>query len=243
MAARPLPSGVGVALVTIFGDDGRPDVAATAARARRCAELGVSSVLVAGTTGEAPRLSIDDRLAIGAAVKDAVPETVVLVGTGQPDAEAAVAASAKVAAEGAADSLLVYVPRDADPERFFARIRAEVSPLPVVAYHNPAIDALELPAQLLAELPIEAVKDSSASTNRLADLVELGVRVYVGSATQVALAGACGAAGALLAVANVVPSMCIAAWHGDMAAQRALFRVHREAAAGFPSYLKATEPR
>ena len=243
MDLRPLPSGVGVALVTEFADDGRPDVPATAERARRCAEPGGRAGLVAGTTGEAPRLSVDDRLALSAAVKESLPDVTVIVGTGQPDAGAALEASAKVAAGGHADALLVYVPPDAEPRELFERIREAVDTLPVLAYHNPAIEARALGPELLASLPVDGVKDSSASTNRLADLVELGVRVYVGSPTQLSIAGTCGAAGALLAVANVVPTLCIAAWRGDVDAQRALFGVHRASAAQFPGYLKSSEPR
>lgn len=238
-----LPTGVGVALVTEFGEDGRPDALATARRARRCVALGASAVLVSGTTGEAARLSVDDRLALGAAVKEAVPDTVVIVGTGHPDAAAALEASAKVAAGGDADALLVYAPQDAEPGEFFARTRDAVGALPVLAYHNPALDAGALAPEVIASLPVDGVKDSSSDTNRLADLVELGVRVYVGSPTQLSLAGACGAAGALLALANVEPTLCIAAWRGDVAAQRAIFGVHRASMARFPDYLKATDPR
>ena len=51
---QPLFSGVGVALVTLFQDDGTLDAAATAGHAARLVELGIRAVVVAGTTGEAP---------------------------------------------------------------------------------------------------------------------------------------------------------------------------------------------
>jgi 4-hydroxy-tetrahydrodipicolinate synthase len=241
--ALPLPSGVGVALVTLFDDDGVVDVKATAERARRCVELGVSSVLVAGTTGEAARLSVQDRAELAAAVKDAAPGVPVIVGTGHADADAAYEATARIAARGDADGFLVYCPRDAAPAPLFQRLRAEARGRHLLAYHNPALAAArELGTDELASLEIDGAKDSSASTNRLADLVELGVRTYVGSATQLIVAGQCGARGALLALANVAPTDCVAAWDGDAGAQRRLFALHRSAARDFPSYLKRTSP-
>ena len=233
-----LPSGVGVALVTLFAENGTVDVKATAEHARRCVDLGISSVLVAGTTGEAPRLSVRDRLELAAAVTEAVPDVPVIVGTGHPDAAASLEATARIAVEAHADAVLAYCPEEAEPLSFFRAVREDAGEMPVLAYHNPALAAKTLPTGMLPSLDVDGVKDSSGSTNRLADLVELGVRVYVGSPTQLALAGSCGAAGALLAVANVAPTDCIGAWNGDMVAQRRLFALHRRASADFPSFLK-----
>ena len=240
----PLPSGVGVALVTFFDADGTVDVRATVERARRCVDLGVSSVLVAGTTGEAGRLSVDDRVELAAAVKDAAPGVALIVGTGHAGADDALEATAKVAAHAHADGFLVYCPADVTPDPFFRALRPEARGRHVIAYHNPALPgSRELRTETVASLEVDGVKDSSASTNRLADLVELGVRVYVGSATQLMVAGPCGASGALLALANVAPTDCIAAWNGDAAAQRRLFALHRRAARDLPSFLKDTAPR
>lgn len=50
-------TGVGVALVTLFRDDGALDAAATAELAAALTDLGVRAVLVAGTTGEAAALT------------------------------------------------------------------------------------------------------------------------------------------------------------------------------------------
>jgi 4-hydroxy-tetrahydrodipicolinate synthase len=241
-AALPLPSGVGVALVTFFAEDGAVDLKATAARARRCVELGVSSVLVAGTTGEAPRLSVQDRVELASAVKEAAPGVPVVVGTGCPDAVAALEATATLAAEGDADALLVFCPEQAEPPEFFRAVRGVAQGRPVLAYHNPALAVRELGTEELPPLDVDGVKDSSGSSNRLADLVELGMRVYVGSPTLLVVAGSCGAAGALLALANTAPTDCIAAWNGDLVAQRRLFALHRRAAREFPSYLKSNEP-
>jgi 4-hydroxy-tetrahydrodipicolinate synthase len=238
-----LPSGIGVALVTLFDHDGVPDALATAARARRCVELGVSSVLVAGTTGEAARLSVRDRLVLAAAVKCAVPQVPIIVGTGHPDTARALEATASVVKEATVDAVLAFCPKGEDPKRFFRALRDVVPTTPLLAYHNPALEAEPLGTAELASFEVDGVKDSSGSTYRLADLVDLGMTVYVGSPTQLSLAGPCGARGALLALANVAPTDCIAAWNGDPLAQRRLFTLHRQAVLELPASLKRTEPR
>ena len=238
----PLPAGVGVALVTMFTPDGAVDVEATVRRARACVALGITSVLVAGTTGEAFRLSVADRVALAAAVREALPHIPVIVGTGNPEAARGIELTAAVAAAGVGDAFLVLVPGDAEPAGFYRQVRQAAGSTSVLAYHYPAVSPPGVEASVVPDLDVDGIKDSSGSTNRLAELVEAGVRVYVGSPTQLAVAGACGAAGALLALANVAPSLCLAAWGGDMAAQRRLFGIHVRASADFPGYLKGVEP-
>ena len=72
---QPLFTGVGVALVTLFADDNSLDAPATAEHARRLVELGVRAIVVAGSTGEAAALDPGERVALLAAVRDAVPAT------------------------------------------------------------------------------------------------------------------------------------------------------------------------
>ncbi|MGH9136635.1 MAG: dihydrodipicolinate synthase family protein, partial [Acidimicrobiales bacterium] len=57
MLQPPPFTGVGVALVTLFDDDGHVDAPATADLAARIVDTGVSAVVVAGTTGEAAALT------------------------------------------------------------------------------------------------------------------------------------------------------------------------------------------
>lgn len=239
---RPLPTGVGVALVTMFTTGGAVDVDATVERARACVTPGLASVLVAGTTGEAFRLSVADRIALATAVNEALPATPVIVGTGDPSAARGIEITTAVAASGVGDALLVLVPGDAEPVAFYREARRAAGDVPVLAYHYPVVSPPGVETSVVPSLGVDGIKDSSGSTNRLAELVEAGVRVYVGSPTQLAVAGACGATGALLAVANVAPSLCLAAWSGDMAAQRALFGLHVRSSADFPGYLKTMSP-
>ena len=82
---EPLFKGVGVALLTLFHDDGSIDPGGTAGLARELVERGMRAVLVAGTTGEAATLTNAERSALIDAVRQAIPDGVpVIAGTGAP---------------------------------------------------------------------------------------------------------------------------------------------------------------
>jgi 4-hydroxy-tetrahydrodipicolinate synthase len=232
--------GVGVALVTLFEADGSVDVAGTAAHAARLVGLGVRGVLVAGTTGEADALSVAERVALVSAVREACPSVPVLAGAGGAWARPVAELTAQVVKAGA-DAVLVAPPRrQVDLAAFFTAVAEAAGDAPVLGYHFPGVVGGELPVEALPALPLRGVKDSTGDAERL--LRELSTwdgRVYVGSSALVLPAGALGAAGAILAVANAVPEDCLAAWAGDGAAQLRLTGPHVAAKSGFPHGLKA----
>jgi 4-hydroxy-tetrahydrodipicolinate synthase len=81
---------VGVALVTLFDDDGALDAPATARLASVLVDAGVQAVVVAGTTGEAAALDREERVELLRAVRAGLPATPVIAGTGAPSARQAV---------------------------------------------------------------------------------------------------------------------------------------------------------
>jgi 4-hydroxy-tetrahydrodipicolinate synthase len=237
---EPLFTGVGVALATLFDEAGEVDAKATAAHAAALVELGVRAVVVAGSTGEASALTSEERLALLTETRRAVPEGVpVLAGTGAPSARQA-AALTRDAAETGADAVLALCPPGSnDPRRYYQAVADAAGDLPVLAYHFPQTSPPGIPLEALPELPVQGVKDSSGDPERLlAELEVLERPLYVGAAPIVLLAGALGAAGAILAVANVDPERAIAAFAGDPGAQRALFDAHRRVKRAFPFGLK-----
>jgi 4-hydroxy-tetrahydrodipicolinate synthase len=96
--SEPLFTGVGVALVTLFDDDGAVDIDGTAGLAASLAEAGMQAM--AGSTGEAATLDGTERVALTKAVGDAV-DVQVVVGTGAPSTRQASRLSAEVVAAGA----------------------------------------------------------------------------------------------------------------------------------------------
>jgi 4-hydroxy-tetrahydrodipicolinate synthase len=223
-------TGVGVALLTLFTDAGAVDVDATARHAEQLTELGVRAVLVAGTTGEADTLDDTEREELVTAVRERLPDHVpVIAGTSAAWTRAA-ADRAVAARKAGADAVLVHPPRGCpDLAACFGAVADALDgPDRLIGYHNPGpLGVPGIGVRELAELPIRGLKDSSGDPNRL--LHELSAwdgAVYVGNAAIAGYAGPLGAAGAILALANVAPESCVAAFSGDTSAQRALTEVH-----------------
>lgn len=238
-------TGVGVALVTLFREGGALDAPATADLAARLAGLGVRCVLVAGTTGEAAALTAEERDTLVGAVRAALPaEVPVLAGTGAPTGRQAAELTGRAFAAGADAVLVLSPPGVPDPRRYYATV-AEAAPGPLLAYHFPGASAPGIPVDVLPELPVAGLKDSSGDAGRLLHEREaFPGDLYTGAASLVGLCGAVGAAGALVAAANAVPELCVAALDGDGAAQVRLAAADRAASVDFPAgYKRAAAER
>lgn len=232
----PLFRGAGVALLSLFDDTGTLLVEQTAAFAALLVDRGAAGVLVAGTTGEFWTLTHDERLALVAAVRSALPAAVpVLAGIGALDVERALALAAEVADTGA-DAALCFTPRDENPADFYPRVRDAAGAMPLLAYHFPAVGYAPLPVDRLGDLPVDGIKDSSGEPGRLlATSTVLRSGVYTGSALLATLAAAVEVDGAILALANLEPALSSAAVHGDIGAQGALARAVTATTGGQPA--------
>lgn len=224
---EPLFRGVAVALATFFDAQGAVDVDATAALAAELAQAGLDAILVAGTTGEAGRLSPDERLATVRAVRARLdPSIPVIAGTGDLPADAAIDAAtlSRQAIEAGADAVLVLPGATDDPVSLYASIRAEIpTGGRILAYHHPSHRPPGIDLAALCAADVDGVKDSSGDAGRLLDeRVRFPHALYTGSAALVFTAGAIGAAGAILAAANLEPRRCLDAFAGDVEAQIAL---------------------
>jgi len=237
---EPLFTGVGVALATLFSDDGEVDAKATADLAATLVDLGIRGVVVAGSTGEASALTAGERIALLTETRRAVPSGVpVIAGTGGASARQA-AALTRDAREAGADAVLALCPpRNNDPRPYYDAVAKAAGGLPALAYHFPQTAPPGIPVEALPDLPVQGMKDSSGDPERLLSELEVFDRpLYVGAAMLVLPAGSLGIAGAILAVANADPEHAIAAFAGDPAAQRALLAAHRRVKARFPFGLK-----
>jgi 4-hydroxy-tetrahydrodipicolinate synthase len=237
---EPLFTGVGVALATLFDEAGEVDAKATAGHAATLVDLGVRAVVVAGSTGEAAALTAEERLALLTETRRAVPAGFpVVAGTGGPSARQA-AALTREAREAGADAVLALCPpRVVDPRPYYQAVAEAAGDLPAFAYHFPQTAPPGIAIDLLADLPVQGMKDSSGDPERLlAELEVFNGWLYVGAASVVLLAGSLGLPGAILAVANVDPENAVAAFAGDPAAQRRLFTAHKRVRHQFPLGLK-----
>ena len=237
---EPIFTGVGVALATFFDEDGEIDARATADHASTLVELGLRAVVVAGSTGEAASLAPEERVALLEAVRAAVPAGIpVLQGTGAPSARQAAAFTRDARDHGADAVLTLSPPGPHDPRRYYEAVVAAAGDLPVLAYHYPQVSPPGLPVEVLGELPVRGLKDSTGDPDRLLNELEtFRGWLYVGAAPMLALAGPLGCAGAILALANAEPELCIAAFAGDATAQRQLTPSHQATKQDFPHGMK-----
>ena len=94
------------AMVTPFDDDGALDLDGARTLARHLAEHGNDGLVVAGTTGESPVLTDDEKLALWAAVAEAVTIPVI-AGTGTNDTAHSVHLTREASRLGVAGVLVV----------------------------------------------------------------------------------------------------------------------------------------
>jgi 4-hydroxy-tetrahydrodipicolinate synthase len=237
---KPVFTGVGVALVTLFDERGDLDAPATAGLAAQLVDLGVRAVIVAGTTGEAATLDAEERVVLLDAVRRELPASVpVIAGTGAPSPRQA-ALLTRDAVEHGADAVLTLSPPGAtDARPYYEQVAKAATGTPVLAYHFPKVSPPGIAVHQLGELPVAGVKDSSGDAEWLLhELHEYEGPLYTGSSALLSFAGPLGCAGAILALANLEPERCARAFGGDVVAQAALLESHLAAHDRFPLRLK-----
>ena len=238
-------TGVGVALVTLFSEDGELQATATADLAAQLADLGVRALLVNGTTGEAATLTPEERDELVGAVRAAAPASVpVIAGTGAATGRRAAELTERAFGNGADAVLVLSPPGVADPRRYYDRVAGRATG-PLLAYHFPGASAPGIPVDVLPDLPVAGLKDSSGDAARLLHEREVFAGdLWTGSAALLSLCGAVGAAGGLVAAANIAPEECAAALAGDGPAQVRVAALDRAASVDFPGgYKRATAER
>ncbi|QIA26986.1 4-hydroxy-tetrahydrodipicolinate synthase [Thermaerobacter sp. PB12/4term] len=180
------------AMVTPFDSEGRLDVARAGALARRLVDAGSDGIVVAGTTGESPTLTEDERAALLAAVLDAVGDRVfVWMGTGTNDTATSIRLSRAAEHQGAHGVMLVAPYYNKPPQAgMLAHFRAvaEATSLPVMIYNVPGRTASNLEPATLARLVeqapnVVAVKEASGNLDQVGEVRRLlprPFRVYSG---------------------------------------------------------------
>ena len=214
--------GVIVPLVTPFSMDGNLDVDGFVDQLTWLSGRGLTGVVALGSTGEAPFLERGERREIITAAADNREEgTLLLAGTGVESTRHTIGLASD-AAEAGADALLVVNPsfyRSAmTPGVLLDHYTAvaDSSPLPVVLYTIPQNTGLALSHDLVEELSrhpnIVGLKESGGDLRDLLLHLERtppGFSVITGAATIAGHAAAAGASAAILAMANVVPELCV----------------------------------
>lgn len=179
------------AMITPFAEDYALALPKAAALARWLVRHGTDGLMLAGTTGESPTLSLAERQALYETVREAVPGVPVWVGTGTNSTEESIRLT-EAATHWGADGVMLVAPYYNKPPQeglyqHFRRV-AEHTPLPVMIYNVPgrtSVNVLpETVAAVMRDCPnVLAVKEAAGSVAQLQRLVELcppQSRVYTG---------------------------------------------------------------
>lgn len=185
--------------------------------------IGLSGFLVLGSNGEAPLLREDEKLHLVEAARAATPaDLTLMVGAGGESTAEAIRFVNRVAELGA-DCALVITPSyyasamTAEALRTHYLRVAESSRLPILLYivpqfANGIVVDCDTMARLAEHPNVAGFKDSSGHMGRFAEYmrkVPSRCAAFAGNADTFLSALALGAAGGILAVANLLPRACV----------------------------------
>ncbi|MBC7235324.1 MAG: dihydrodipicolinate synthase family protein [Chloroflexi bacterium] len=218
--------GVYPPIATPFDEHGRLDVHALAANIRKWNETGLRGYVVAGSNGESALLEHDEIVeAVSVVRRTARPDMRVIAGTGRESTEATIRLS-RAAADAGADAVLIITPSffsgSMTPTALVRHYRAvaDASPVPVIVYNVPKFTNLNLSAETVAQMAthdnIIGIKDSAGNIGQIIDILRLcpaEFRVFAGNSPVFLSALQMGAAGGILALANVAPRECVAIYN------------------------------
>lgn len=166
------------AMVTPFHDDGSLDLDGAVTLARWLVQHGNDGLVIAGTTGEAPTLSDDEKVELWTAVRAAV-DVPLIAGTGSNDTRHTCGLSERAAATGV-DGLLVVTPYYNRPSQAgldaHFRAVAGATDLPVVLYDIPGRTGRKVATELLVRLANEVativgIKDAAGNPGETARVI------------------------------------------------------------------------
>jgi len=236
--SKPLFSGACTALVTPFLN-GKVNYPMAEQLLRRQIEAGISAVVVAGTTGESPTLSDDEKIELFRRCKEYAGDAcTIIAGTGTNSTEHAVALSV-AAEEAGADALLVVSPyyNKATPDGLIAHYLsiAHAVSIPVILYNVPSRTGVDIPVsvyQRLSRVPnIVGVKEAGNDITKIARIklaCEPDFAIWSGNDDQIVPVIASGGSGVISVLSNIYPeetaAMCRAALEGDFETAAALQR-------------------
>lgn len=235
--------GIYVPIITPFAADGRIALGALETLAQTVLDAGATGIVALGTTGEASTLDAEEKRAVVDLCARVCEERdkALLIGAGNNDTRASVAALAGLARWPRAVAALVPVPPYTRPTQagviaHFTELAA-VSPIPLIVYHVPYRTGMSLDSatmRTLGRLPgVIGTKYATGSLDRAAvDLLgdpPAGFAVLAGDDLFLSPLLALGAAGGILASAHLATARFAEladAWRsGDLVRARALGHV------------------
>jgi len=225
-------------MITPFDDNLQVNYAKAAEIAEHLVKNGTQGIVVAGTTGESPVLSDEEKLRLFAAVKAQVGDRVsVWAGTGSNDTQHSIELSREAEKLGV-DGVLLVGPYYNKPsqEGLYQHFKAiaEAISISVMIYNIPSRTSSNILPETVARLAeidnITAIKESSGDMNQasqLARLLPAGMKIYSGDDSLTLPMMALGAYGVVSVASHLVGKdiqrMMVAFNNGDT---REATRIH-----------------
>lgn len=170
---------VSTAMVTPFDKKGHIDLAKTTQLVNFLIDNGTDSLVVAGTTGESPTLSKEEKLALFNHVVKSVNKRIpVIAGTGSNNTYASVELTKKAEQLGV-DAIMAVAPYYNKPsqEGLYQHFKAiaEATSLPVMVYNIPGRSAVNIHPETIIRLSrianIVAVKEASGDLSAMTHII------------------------------------------------------------------------
>ena len=185
-------------------------------------EYDLSGYVVLGSNGEVGHLSVEEKLRVWKAARQAIPsDKLMIAGSGNESTRHTIALTHQ-AADAGADAALLVTPHYYDGAmkadnliRHYQAV-ADAVPIPVMLYTVPKFTHVDIDAATIARLAVHpnivGIKDTSGSMPKLADTVRRtgsDFQVLAGSAGFLLAGLTLGAVGGILALSNVAPDKCL----------------------------------
>ncbi len=168
------------AMVTPFDENGEVDYPQARRLARALMQSGSDGLVVSGTTGESPTLTMEEKLRLFGEIKDELGEAgVVVAGTGNYSTRESIELTREAKKMGV-DACLLVVPYYNRPTqeglyRHFSTI-ATACDLPCIMYNVPSRTSCNLAAETVIRLSavdnIIGVKEASANFRQISEIIQ-----------------------------------------------------------------------
>ncbi len=193
-----------------------------AANIEKWSKAGLKGLVAMGSNGEYIYLSAEEKRKFVEKVVEITPDDMlVIAGTGCESTHETIELTRDCAARGVHAALVVtphyYGGRmnEAAMHAYFTAV-ADQTPIPILLYNVPKFTHINLTAGLVAQLSrhpnIIGIKDSTGNVIQLGEIanhVDAGFNLLVGTAGALFGALTLGCVGGVLALANVAPQICV----------------------------------
>jgi len=202
--------------ITIFDKEGEIDREKTKKFIQHLINEGVHGIFIAGSTGEAPLMNLDQRKEIiDIGVEAAAGKVPLFAGTGHNSTRIAVELS-KYAENAGADAVVVFLPHYPKPtqEGFYEHYKAigEAVNIPVFVYNCWEQYGVEIAPETVARLAeegyVHGIKDSTFDLDHISRVLRLTggkITVFTGLETKVLPSLVLGADGSICTIGNLIP--------------------------------------